>query len=184
VFNEESPADSFLLLHGSREPLGNRIAGKFDRLTVSMMETLVASQPIRFCFLNGCSTARTNISDEYKAGKRFVNMAHSLVERGVPMVVATNHEISVNAAVTLSQRFYRSAVHLGKRVDQAVRDGRSELFLGIERYFESDWSCPVLYARSDYMHLGLENLRPPLERLMGDSLPIQIACETSVQTDQ
>jgi hypothetical protein len=184
VFIEESPADSFLVLHGSKEALGSRDAGEFDRLTVSMMETLVASQPVRFCFLNGCSTARTDISDEYKAGKRFVNMAHSIVERGVQMVVATNHEISVKAAVTLSQRFYRSAVHLGKRVDQAVRDGRSELFLGIQRYFESDWSCPVLYARSDYMHLGLENLRAPLEGLMGDSLPAQIARETSVPTDR
>jgi CHAT domain len=173
AFNEDDPAGSFLVLNGSKQAFQRGNPEGFDRLTVRMMETLVASQPIRFCFLNGCSTARTDISNEYKTGKRFVNMAHSLVERGVPIVVATNHEISVNAAVTLSRRFYRSAVQLGKRVDQAVRDGRSELFLGIERYFPSDWSCPVLYARSDYMYLGLENLRVPLEGVMENFPPAE-----------
>jgi CHAT domain len=72
-----------------------------------------------------CSTAKTNESTLGEAqpdGEHFVNMAHSLIEAGVPMVVAINHDLSIAAAHKLSKRFYSSVIKYGKRVDQAVRE--------------------------------------------------------------
>jgi hypothetical protein len=151
-FDEREPQHSFLVLKGDES--------QYDKLTVRTMETLVRCTPLRFCFLNACSTGKTSLvlPDSDQEGRHFVSMAHSLIDAGVPIVIATNHDISVKAAVSFSRRFYHSVVRSGNRVDQAVREGRAELYMSSDDFFAGDWSCPVLYARSNYMGLGFERL--------------------------
>jgi hypothetical protein len=93
-------------------------------------------------------------------GNEFINMAHKLIEAGVPAVVATNHAITYIAGYQLSRRFYTSVIKYGKRIDQALRDVRVDLFVDAhEAVSFSDWSCPVLYARSRHLGIGTESLQ-------------------------
>ncbi|NES23400.1 MAG: CHAT domain-containing protein, partial [Symploca sp. SIO3E6] len=79
---------------------------------------------------------------------------------GVPAIVATNHAITYRASYRLSKRFYTSLIKYGKRIDQALRDVRVELFVDKHQGVSfSDWSCPVLYARSRHLGLGTEQLQ-------------------------
>jgi hypothetical protein len=155
MFDPDNPSDSALIVWGDT---GTHPA----KLSVRTLNTLAMSQSIGFGFLNSCNTAR--IQDHPPgapadlAPEHFVNMAHSLIQAGVPMVVATNHEITVEAATRLSKRFYTSVIKYGKRVDQAIREARAELYMGGEGVLISDWSCPVLYARSRQLALGTEML--------------------------
>jgi hypothetical protein len=158
LFDPANPIDSALVVWGGtpNDPA---------KISVRSLRTLAMSQSLGFSFLNACNTARSADSEEGKetrsaaTAEYFVNMAHSLILAGVPMVVATNHEITVEAATRLSRRFYTSVVKHHKRVDQAVREARAELYLGGKRLSDSDWSCPVLYARSKQLGLGTEGLR-------------------------
>ncbi len=151
LFNEREPEQSYLSLYGEPDNHG--------MLRIVEMETLVLCKPIRFCFLNACSTARTNILVQKKQveqeGKNFVSMAHSLVDAGVPIVIATNHDIGTKAAQMFSHRFYQSALNRENRVDQAVREARTELYIARDGMFPGDWSCPILYARSENMSLAV-----------------------------
>jgi hypothetical protein len=157
MFDENNPLESSLILWPSTE------AERFRKLSVRSLRTLATSQSLGFCFLNACNTGRSaeaEADEEFQStGEYFVNMAHSLIEAGIPMVVATNHEITVGAARRLSNRFYTSIVKYGRRVDQAVREARAELYLEGEDILPSDWSCPILYTRSRYNEIGTERLR-------------------------
>jgi hypothetical protein len=151
-FNDNNPAESYLVVWGQPNEPG--------RLYVKTIRTLVTAQTVGFCFLNACSTARTaneTSPADRRLGAHFVSVAHSLIEAGVPIVLATNHEISIAAATKFSRRFYTSILKYGRRVDDAVREGRAELFMGSEtNFFASDWSCPVLYVRSSDLGLGFQ----------------------------
>ncbi len=169
-FNPENPMDSHLVLWGNTP------------LSIREMRAIAMSQSIGFAFLNACDTAETadENSTNPMAGESFVNMAHSLIEVGVPIVVATNHQFSDRAAAILSQRFYRSIIKYGRRVDEAIRDGRAELFIQEKGNFAGDWSAPVLYSRASRQDLAVEaldwredldlyriqNLDPPMRREM------------------
>jgi hypothetical protein len=174
LFDNENPLESALVVWPK-----NPAHEQYDKLSVRSLRTITTSQNVGFCFLNACDTGRApdpkedgkeglanaesmqgedRPSQEEGLGEYFVSMAHSLIEAGIPMVVATNHEISVEAATRLSHRFYTSIIKYGKRVDQAVREARAELYLGGPNMLPSDWSCPVLYTRSRYNELGTERL--------------------------
>jgi CHAT domain-containing protein len=155
-FDPTNPLESSLIVWPSK---GQEGPGK---LSVRALKTLATSQNLGFCFLNACNTGRTeeiqNSQEAGTTGEYFVNMAHSLIEAGIPMVIATNHEITVQAATRLSHRFYTSVIKYGRRVDQAVSEARAELYLRGPGILVSDWSCPILYTRSRYNELGTERL--------------------------
>jgi hypothetical protein len=175
--NIENPLDSSLVVWRSEED--NRAGDlkyrdHFGQLSIRLLTSLAASQNLGFCFLNACDTANyievetqnKTSADEgelphiHTSGNEFVNMAHNLAESGVPAIIATNHAITYMAGYRLSKRFYTSVIKHGKRIDQALRDVRVELFVDEhEAVSFSDWSCPVLYARSRHLGLGTEQLQ-------------------------
>ena len=175
--NIENPLDSSLVVWRSEEDNrvgNNKYRDHFGQLSIRLLTSLAASQNLGFCFLNACDTAhyvKVETQDEIPAdggdtprihlyGNEFVNMAHNLAESGVPAIVATNHAITYMAGYRLSRRFYTSVIKYGKRIDQALRDVRVELFVDAhEAVSFSDWSCPVLYARSRHLVLGTEQLQ-------------------------
>lgn len=155
AFDRHNPMDSYLVVWGKGED-------KFDKLSIRTIRTLAMSNSLGFSFLNACDTGRIEVDDfnnqSRNTTEQFVSMAHSLIEVGVPMVIATNHLISVAAATKFSRRFYSSVIKFGRRVDEAVREGRAELYIGGSDILPSDWSCPALYARASYFGLGMEKL--------------------------
>ncbi len=182
LLDERNPMESSLIVWSSENSNNLKTKSReVGRLSIRVLTALAANQNIGFCFLNACDTARTlksdikekasseNLDEMAQGGANdFVNMAHNLIQAGVPIVLATNHVITFGAGYQLSKRFYTSVLKYGRRIDQAVRDARAELYIDadtkntgspFDNVAFSDWSCPVLYARSRQMEFGTENLR-------------------------
>ena len=93
---------------------------------------------LRLVFLNACKTAATSAR---AASIRSPGVATSLIQAGVPAVVAMQFPISDKAAVTFSETFYQS-IAKGDPVDVAMAEGRKKL------WHLEEWATPVLFLRS------------------------------------
>ena len=98
---------------------------------------MLSNSPIRLVVLNSCEGARISEVDPY------AGTAISLVEQGIPAVVAMQFEISDEAALAFSGTLY-DAITEGRRVDVAVTLARQAI-LATSR---SEWATPVLYLRA------------------------------------
>jgi hypothetical protein len=92
----------------------------------------------RLVILNSCKGARA------AAANPFVGTAATLVQQGLPAVVAMQFPISDKAAIKFANEFY-AAIADGAAVDVAVTEARVAIFAG-ENHFE--WGTPVLFMRS------------------------------------
>jgi ABC-type oligopeptide transport system substrate-binding subunit len=93
--------------------------------------------------LNACEGARADRTDP------FSGTAQSLVQQGVPAVVAMQFEITDGAAKTFSQAFY-AAVAGGHPVENALFEARMGIFTEDHAL---EWATPVLYTRAADGHL-------------------------------
>jgi hypothetical protein len=93
---------------------------------------------LRLAVLNSCQGARGSVSDP------FSGVAQSLVQQGIPAVVAMQFEISDQAAIIFAQELY-AAIADGNPVDAAVGECRRAIFAGGN---DIEWATPVLYMRS------------------------------------
>lgn len=94
---------------------------------------------LRFVMLNACDGARGAADDP------FAGVAQSLVQQGIPAVVAMQFEISDEAAITIAQELY-GAIADGYPVDAALSEARKRLFVSQNNV---EWGTPVLYLRAD-----------------------------------
>lgn len=92
---------------------------------------------LRLAVLNACEGARSSRRDP------FSGLAQSLVQKGIPAVIAMQYEISDDAAITLSHEFYR-ALGEGYPADAALGEARKM----ISNSNELEWGTPVLFLRS------------------------------------
>jgi hypothetical protein len=88
--------------------------------------------------LNACEGARTSRSDP------FAGVAQSLVQQGIPAVVAMQYEITDEAAITFSRELYGAIVD-GYPIDAAVAEARKAIFA---KGNDVEWGTPVLYLCS------------------------------------
>lgn len=93
---------------------------------------------LRLAILNTCEGARSSRADP------FVGVAQSLVQQGIPAVIAMQFAISDEAAIVFSQEFYRALAD-GYPVDGALTEARKTIFAQDN---EVEWATPVLYMRS------------------------------------
>ncbi len=93
---------------------------------------------LRLAVLNACEGARTSPVDA------FSGVAHTLIQLGLPAVIAMQFEITDTAAITFSQEFY-SALADGYPVDAAISEARKAIFASGN---ETEWGTPVLYMRT------------------------------------
>jgi WD40 repeat protein len=129
-FNEAS--QDGVLLFEDEDRHGRKISGQ-DLGTV-----LHDHDSLRLAVLNACEGARASREDP------FAGTAQSLVQQGIPAVIAMQFEISDEAAISLAHEFYQ-AVADGYPVDAALGEARKALFAeghGVE------WGTPVLYLRA------------------------------------
>ncbi|MCD4670308.1 MAG: CHAT domain-containing protein, partial [Actinomycetia bacterium] len=102
-------------------------------------------QTLRLVVLNACEGARTSPIDP------FAGTAQSLVQQGIPAVIAMQFEITDKAAITLSHTFYESIAE-GYPVDYSLAEARKAI--NSEQDFNSvEWGTPVLYMRSSDGHI-------------------------------
>ena len=95
-------------------------------------------QSLRLVILNACEGARTSNSDP------FAGAAQSLVQQGIPAVIAMQFEITDEAAITFSHEFY-SALCDGYPVDEALSEARTAIFA---QGNDIEWGTPVYFTRS------------------------------------
>ncbi len=128
---DERAQDGVLLLedeYGRGRPVSGQYLGTL----------LHDERTLRLAILNACEGARTARTDP------FAGAAQSLVQQGIPAVIAMQFEITDEAAITLAHEFY-AAVADGYPVDAALAEARKAIFA---RENDVEWGTPVLYMRS------------------------------------
>jgi hypothetical protein len=99
---------------------------------------LSSHRSLRLIVLNACEGARAASSDP------FAGVAQSLVQQGIPAVIAMQFEITDEAAITFAGELY-AAVADGYSVDAALGESRRAIFASGN---DVEWATPVLYTRS------------------------------------
>jgi hypothetical protein len=92
---------------------------------------------LRLAVLNACKGAKGDSRDPY------AGVAQSLIQQGLPAVIAMQFEVSDEAAIAFAHEFY-AAVADGLRIDTAIGQARK----AIHDISRLEWATPVLYQRS------------------------------------
>ena len=100
-------------------------------------------ETLALAVLNACEGARTNQND------LFAGTAQSLVQQGIPAVVAMQFEITDDAAKTFAHAFY-GGLAAGQPVELCLTETRMALFA---EGHELEWATPVLYSRTEDGHV-------------------------------
>jgi hypothetical protein len=128
---DDQAQDGVLILEDPEER-GRRVSAQF-------LGTLLHDhRPLRLAVLNACEGARASRSDP------FAGTAQSLVQQGIPAVIAMQFEVTDEAAICFTREFY-AAVAGGYPVDAALAEARKAIFAEVS---EIEWGTPVLYMRS------------------------------------
>jgi hypothetical protein len=101
--------------------------------------------------LNACHAARTTLTDP------FAGVAATLIELGVPAVVAMQFEISDSAAIVFARELYTNLVGRHDSIDAAVAEARNAIAVEVGG---RDWATPVLYVRDPNVELFRFRLPP------------------------
>jgi hypothetical protein len=128
----DASAQDGILLFEDEDGLRNPVTGAY------LGVLLRNHPPLRLVVANACDGARSSQSDP------FAGVAQSLVQQGVPAVIAMQFEISDEAARIFSSNFY-SAISNGYPVDAAVVEARAAIFVG---GLGAEWGTPVLFMRA------------------------------------
>ena len=128
---DDQAQDGVLILE-DQEERGRRVSAQF-------LGTLLHDhRPLRLAVLNACEGARASRADP------FAGTAQSLVQQGIPAVIAMQFEITDDAAICFTREFY-AAIAVGYPVDAALAEARKAIFSEVS---EIEWGTPVLYMRS------------------------------------
>ncbi len=111
---------------------GRRASGQY------LAPVLTNHDSLRLVVLNSCEGARSARTDP------FAGVASSLVQQGIPAVIAMQFEITDQASITFAQEFY-AAIAAGYPVDEALSAARSAIFTDVNAL---EWGTPVLYLRA------------------------------------
>jgi len=108
---------------------------------------------LRLVVLNACEGARTSPTDP------FAGVASTLVQQGIPAVVAMQFEITDRAAIELAHVFYGSLAD-GYPAEAALAEARKAIFASGN---DVEWGTPVLYLRAPDGRLFDMSIQPLLE---------------------
>ena len=119
--------------------------GRATRLDSTMLANLVDDQvQLQLVVLNSCQGARTTMGDP------FAGVATTLIQSGVPAVVAMQFEISDDAAIVFAEELYTNLIGRQDPIDAAVAEARKAIFVEID---ELEWATPVLFLRDPDIQL-------------------------------
>ncbi len=125
--------DGVLLLEEDlNERRGRPVSGQY-------LGILLHDHPsLRLVLLNACEGARTSRSDPY------AGVAQSLVQQGIPAVIAMQFPILEESAIKFANEFY-GAIADGFPVDAAMSEARKAIFTTGN---ETEWATPVLFMNA------------------------------------
>ena len=108
---------------------------------------------LRMALLNSCEGARGDRSDP------FSGTAQSLIQQGIPAVVAMQFEITDDAAITFGNVLYE-AIADGYPLDAATTEARKAIYTDGNL---TEWGTPVLYLRApDGRIFDIQDRLPPV----------------------
>ncbi len=112
-------------------------SGGHALLDDTALANLLADQStLRLVVLNSCEGARTTLTDP------FAGVATTLVQLGVPAVVAMQFEISDAAAILFAEELYTNLIGRQSPIDVAVAEARKAIFI---EQGTIEWATPVLF---------------------------------------
>jgi hypothetical protein len=124
--------DGVLVLE-DRNNKGHLVSGQY-------LGTILYDQTtLQLVLLNSCSGGRTSVTDP------FAGVGQSLLQKGIPAVIAMQFEITDEAAITFSHEFYAALVD-GYSIDAAVAEARKMIYAEANQL---EWATPVLYTSID-----------------------------------
>jgi hypothetical protein len=121
-----------VLLLEREQQRGHRVGSQYLGMLLHDHESL------RVAVLNACEGARSSRQDP------FAGSAQTLVQQGIPAVIAMQFEIADDVARTFAHEFY-GALADSYPIDAAVTEARKAIF-AMGR--EVEWATPVLYLRA------------------------------------
>jgi hypothetical protein len=147
---DESAQDGVLVLE-DEEGHSRQVSGQYLGMLLHDEKTL------RLAILNACEGGRTSRSDP------FAGVGQSLLQQGIPAVIAMQFEILDEAAITMAHEFY-SALADGYPVDAALSEARKGIFA---QDYDVEWGKPVLYLRAPdgrIFDVEKDETLPPISR--------------------
>ncbi len=128
------------MLYLEQEPDGHSVP-----VDSTLFANLLADQDrLRLVVLNSCEGARTTLSDPY------AGVATTLIQLGVPAVVAMQFEISDDAALVFAEELYTNLVGRQDPIDAAVAEARKAVYTEVDPL---EWATPVLFVRDPDVEL-------------------------------
>ena len=121
-----------VLLLERQQQRGHRVGSQYLGMLLHDHESL------RVAVLNACEGARSSKQDP------FAGSAQTLVQQGIPAVIAMQFEIADDVAGTFAHEFY-GALADSYPIDAAVTEARKAIFAA---GCEVEWATPVLYLRA------------------------------------
>jgi CHAT domain len=128
---DQTLQEGVLLLEREKQR-GHRVGSQYLGMLLHDHESL------RVAVLNACEGARTAKQDP------FAGSAQTLVQQGIPAVIAMQFEIADDVASTFAHELY-GALADGYPIDAAVTEARKAIFATGR---EVEWATPVLYLRA------------------------------------
>lgn len=115
--------------------------GQARPLTATQLGRLLAGQraALRLVLLNSCEGARGGRQDLLSS------TAATLIQSGIPAVLAMQYEITNDAAVEFARTFYESLAD-NQPVDAAVAEARNAI--NLRDVYSLEWGTPVLHMRA------------------------------------
>lgn len=119
--------------------------GAAEPIDETLFANLVADQDLlRLVVLNSCEGARTTATDPY------AGVATTLINLGVPAVVAMQFEISDRAAIVFAQELYLNLIGRQDPIDAAIAEARKAIYSEVDPI---EWATPVLFVRDPEVEL-------------------------------
>jgi len=155
---DERAQDGLLLMKDERDR-GRPVSGQHLGVMLHDHPTL------RLAVLNACEGARSSCTDP------FAGAAMTLVQQGIPAVVAMQFEITDEAAIVFAREFY-AAIADGYPVDASLAEARKAIFATGN---DVEWGTPVLYMRlPDGQIFGVQRME---ERVVPKQRPPELTVE-------
>ena len=165
---DENSQEGVLILEGDKGR-GHRVSSQ----SLGMM--LHDHESLRVAILNACEGARTSRTDP------FAGSAQSLVQQGIPAVIAMQFEIADDVASRFAHEFY-GALADGYPIDASVTEARKSIFAARH---EVEWGTPVLYMRSpDGRIFDVDNVVPPKPLTAVESGPQVVESSTRLTQER
>lgn len=113
--------------------------GRARKVTPDLLVTILRDhRALRLVFLNSCEGGRNSLQDI------FAGTAQTLVQQGIPAVIAMQAAVTDNAAASLAPSFYHALTN-GYPVDAALAEARKALYVQNDTL---EWATPVLFTRT------------------------------------